>query len=446
MIGAGISGNLAARLLATRHQVQLFEANGYAGGHTNTVDISTPEGHRGVDTGFMVYNNETYPNFSRMLAMLGVESQATEMSFSVSCGATGLEYNGTSLNGLFAQRSNLVNPGFYRMLSDIVRFNRRGEKFAKEADPNSSQTLGEFLNRNRLGQQFRRQYLVPMLAAIWSAAPNTVEQLPAYFILGFMHNHGLMRLRNRPKWRTIVGGARRYVEALLAPIASSVRLRAPVSRIERQARGVLVHPENASPEEYDAVVLATHADRSLAMLADATSSEREVLGALPYQSNTAVLHSDKNQLPRNKRARASWNYRIPVGSTVAQNSASVTYDLNRLQNVPAIDPILVTLNPAETIDPKAIYQTITYRHPAFNLQSVAAQRSWKEINGVRRTWFCGAYWGYGFHEDGVNSALRVAGQFGISLEHLATPIASMPSLTQQRSALATSPSPLLEVE
>lgn len=423
IVGAGVSGNLAARLLATRHNVVLFEASDYPGGHTNTVEVATPNGIVPVDTGFMVFNHLMYPNFCRMLKMLGVDSQPSDMSFSVRCDATGLEYNGSSLNALFSQRSNLVRLSFYRFVRDVLRFNRAAKAFAMARREDDSQlTLGEFLSRHGLGRDVRKNYLIPMLAAIWSAAPNSVEQLPARFILGFMHNHRLIQLRGRPLWRTIVGGAKHYVTKLLQPLGDRVRLGTPIAHIERCYDGVTLYPKNGSAEDFDAVVLATHADQALAMLANPTNVEHEILTALPYQANTAVLHSDTSQMPTLRRAWASWNYRIPAGQAADKSHASVTYDLNRLQRLPTNLPIYVTLNPRTPINPDLVHRTFRYQHPAYDLRSIDAQNRWAEINSDRRTWYCGAYWGYGFHEDGINSALRVAGAFGISLNDLQRPV------------------------
>ena len=419
IVGTGISGNLAARLLATRHRVTLFEAADYAGGHTNSVGVTTSSGTVTVDTGFMVFNRRTYPHFCRMLELLGVESQASDMSFSVRCDATGLEYNGTSLNTMFAQRTNLWNPKFYRLIRDILRFNRAGTDFAARAGSlDDNITLGEFLNDHQLGEGVRRHYLIPMLAAIWSAAPESVERLPARFILGFMDNHGLMQVRDRPQWRTVMGGAKQYVAKLLQPLAGCVKLGTPIHKIVRRAEGVTIYPAFGEPQQFDQVVLATHADQSLAMLDQPTAAERQVLTALPYQSNTTILHSDPTPMPTRQRAWASWNYRIPNQTTTGPRLASVTYHLNRLQNLATDDPVFVTLNPVTPIAEEHIHQTFNYHHPAYNLQSVAAQQRWGDISGQRRTWYCGAYWGYGFHEDGVRSALRVAKAFDIELDAL----------------------------
>lgn len=428
IVGAGISGNLAARLLATRHEVRLFEASNYAGGHTHTVDVPTADGPVPVDTGFMVFNRRTYPNFCRMLELLEVESQPTDMSFSVQCKLTGLEYSGSTINGLLAQRGNLLRPRFYRLIRDILRFNRAGEAQVANEAAGADMTLGDFLSRHRLGSEVRQWYLIPLLAAIWSAAPTSVESLPARFILGFMHNHGLMKIHDRPQWRTITGGAKRYVEKLLAPLANCVQLATPASRIERHRQGVTVCTAAGTKDHFDAVVLATHADQSLELIADPTKPEREILRAFPYQTNMAVLHADSTQMPRRRRAWASWNYQIPArpaGAPISPKTASVTYHLNRLQKLPTADPVFVTLNPTTTIAPEKVYRAIAYQHPAYSLQSVAGQQRWREINGQQHTWYCGAYWGYGFHEDGVNSALRVAADFGLTIDALAdSPLAT----------------------
>jgi len=418
VVGAGISGNLAARLLATKHEVALFEAGDYLGGHANTVEVSTTDGLVPVDTGFMVFNSRTYPNFCRMLELLDVETQPSDMSFSVRCDEQNLEYNGTSVNGLFAQRSNLVRPAFYGMLREIVRFNR----IAREAMYGNC-TLGKFIRQHGFAESLQQFYLRPMLAAIWSAPLGAVDALPAKFVLGFMHNHGLLQIRDRPQWRTIVGGAKNYVDKLLAPIASQTYTNTSVAAIHREASGVLLQFASGQREHFDQVVLGTHADTSLKLLAEPTADEREILNAFPYQSNKAVLHSDTSVMPRRKRAWASWNYHLAESERPVAG-ASVTYDLNRLQNLTTKTPVLVTLNPTGAIDREKVWQTFDYSHPGFTQQSIGSQQLWGEISGARRTWFCGAYWGYGFHEDGVNSALKIAKAFGVSLDDIKLPISA----------------------
>jgi uncharacterized protein len=411
IIGSGISGLLSARLLAIDHEIHVFEANNYAGGHTNTVSFEV-FGHRyAADTGFMVFNDRTYPNFIRMLDMLGVASRDSDMSFSVRCDKTGLEYQGSSLNGLFAQRRNILRPSFYRMLRDILRFNRRSLEFLKLDD--NELELGQYLDRNHFSREFIENYLVPMGAAIWSSPPDKFRQFPARFIIGFFNNHGLLTVRGHPCWKTVLGGAIRYVEALTRSFVNRIRLNCPVVSVQRHPDRVTVTWKHGEPEEFDAIVFATHADQSLGMLEDASDTEREILGAFAYQRNETVLHIDPSLLPRSRRAWASWNYRIPCeeGKPVA-----LTYNLNRLQGHSAPDPICVTLNDTAFINATKILRQIEYHHPLFSRAALAAQKHFHEINGNNRTYYCGAYWGNGFHEDGVNSALAVGKYFGKSLE------------------------------
>jgi predicted NAD/FAD-binding protein len=411
VIGAGISGNVVARLLAGEHEVHVFEANDYAGGHTNTVRFSLWGREWAVDTGFMVYNDRTYPNFIRLLEWLGVPQQDSDMSFSVRSDRTGLEYQGSSLNGLFAQRRNLLRLDFYRMLRDIVRFNRSAVGLLHGDD--DSLTLGAYLQREAYGKEFVEHYLIPMTAAIWSARPRSVLEFPAHFLAAFFHNHGLLQLRGRPQWKTIPGGAAQYVERLLAPLRDRVYLNCPVDRVLRHADHVEVHARGREVESFDAVVLATHADQTLGMLADADDLEREILESFPYQQNEAVLHWDQEVLPTRRRAWASWNYQIMAD---ARKPVSLTYDLSRLQRVESPEPILLTPNPEGRLAEERVIRRMRYTHPAYQTSSVAAQRRHEEINGRRRSYFCGAYWGAGFHEDGLRSALVVARHFGKDLE------------------------------
>jgi predicted NAD/FAD-binding protein len=411
VIGTGISGMLAARLLAQDNDLHVFEANNYGGGHTNTVSFEAFGSRYAVDTGFMVFNDRTYPNFIRMLRLLGVSGRRSDMSFSVRCSKSGLEYQGSSINGVFAQRRNLFRPSFHRMLLDILRFNRSARELLREEDDGLE--MGEYMARGRYSRQFVNHYLVPMGAAIWSARPDRFLQFPARFLIRFFHNHGLLSVRDHPRWQTVVGGAARYVEALTKPYADKIRLNCPVVSIVRHEDWVMVTPQKGEAERFDCVVLAAHADQSLAMLADATPAEREILSALPYQSNDTVLHTDSSLLPRCRRAWASWNYHIPRqdGSPVV-----LTYNLNRLQGHRSPDPICVTLNATESLDDHKIIRRIEYHHPTYSRAAVAAQKRFAEINGKNRTYFCGAYWGYGFHEDGVKSALAVGECFGRRLE------------------------------
>lgn len=413
IIGTGISGSLVARLLSTQHEVTVFEASSYPGGHAHTVDVSAFENRYQVDTAFMVFNRQTYPNFCRLLELLQVRSQPSEMSFSVRCTRSGLEYQSSSLDGLFASRSNLLRPSFLTMLRDIAKFNKLGRAATASGELKDGRTVGEFLKQCRVGQTFIQNYLTPMAAAIWSTKPATVLDFPAEFMIGFFVNHGLMQLRGRPQWRTILGGSRTYVEALLEPISDSIHLACPIAAVMRTPEKVMIRPVDGLPERFDQVIFATHADQTLELLADPTQSERQVLSAFPYQPNEAVLHTDTSLLPRHRRAWASWNYHIPSGQA---KSASVTYDLSRLQRHDTPTPILLTLNETSAIDPAKILRTFTYYHPAYSSESISAQQRFGEISSHNRTHYCGAYWGYGFHEDGVNSALAVARDFGIGLE------------------------------
>ena len=413
IIGTGISGSLTARLLSTQHEVTLFEANHYAGGHANTVDAFAFGKHYAIDTGFMVFNRQTYPNFCRLLQLLKVRSQPSDMSFSVRCCNTGLEYQGSSLNGLFAQRLNLFRPSFLNMIRDITGFNKLGTETIANGNLQDGRTVGEFISACGLGNRFVQHYLVPMASAIWSARPQSILEFPAKFMLGFFANHGLMQLSDRPQWRTITGGSKNYVESLLNPIRDRLRLNCPIASVARFSDGVLVTPRHGEAEYFDEVVFATHADLTLDLLSDATVTEKQILGAFPYQASQAVLHTDLGMLPKRRRAWASWNYHIPKSSS---QNVSVTYDLSRLQKLNSPSPILLTLNDIASIDQQKVLQTFNYHHPAYSCHSIIAQQKFHEINGHNRTHFCGAYWGYGFHEDGVNSALAVASHFGIELE------------------------------
>lgn len=414
VIGAGVSGSLVARLLATRHEVTLFEAAQHLGGHAQTVAVNLGDQTVNADVGFMVFNRRTYPNFCRMLDLLGVHSQPSDMSFSVRCASTGLEYQGGSLSGLFAQRANLLRPSFLRMLGDILKFNRRSLQAARENSVGEGISVDGFLRECRVGERFISHYLVPMAAAIWSTKPERILEFPAKFLIGFFANHGLLQIRDRPQWRTILGGSKQYVQALLGPMRNCVRLGQSVVAIRRLAEGVELQFKEGNTESFDEVVLATHADDSLRMLADAHPDEREILTAFPYQQNEAVLHTDHFLLPTRRRAWASWNYHLPAANQ--EPVVSLTYDLSRLQSLKTQTSLLLTLNHSSQIAPSKVLRTFSFRHPAYTEDSIAAQKRWKEISGTRRTHFCGAYWGYGFHEDGVNSALAVAAHFGIELD------------------------------
>ena len=388
----------------------MFEASDRLGGHTNTIRVDTPNETHHVDTGFIVFNDRNYPNFERLLRALGVSWQPSEMSFSVSDEHGGFEYSSGSANGLFARRRHLASPTFHRMLRDVRRFQRAARALAREGDDHVS--LLDWLEREGFSRPFIDRLIVPQVAAVWSADPRALWSFPARFLARFFDNHGMLGLRDRPRWRAISGGSARYVEALTAPFADAIRLRAPVRTITRGPDGALVHAYGAEPERFEQVVLATHSDQALALLGDASPAEREILGAVRYQPNETVLHTDTRMLPRRRRAWASWNYHLldePHERTTA------TYHMNRLQSLQAEHEFCVTLNLTERIDPAKIIARIEYAHPVFTPQAVAAQKRHDEISGCNRTHFCGAYWGWGFHEDGVNSALRVAKAFGAKL-------------------------------
>ena len=409
IVGAGISGLVCAHLLRDGHDVTLFEANDYAGGHTNTVRVDTAETTHEVDTGFIVLNDRTYPNFQRLLAGVGVETQPSDMSFSVSDGRD-FEYNGASPNGLFARRSNLARPSFHRMVRDLLRFNR--EAPALVGLNGSGPSLGDFLAEGGYSPQFVKRLIVPQVSAVWSADPKRIWDFPASMLAEFFANHGMFGFADRPAWLTVKGGSSRYVEALTRPLGERLRLSTPVRRIERFDDRVEVTPAGGEPEHFDEVVLAVHSDQALRMLADPSAAEAEVLGSIPYQPNETVLHSDRSLLPRRRRAWASWNFHLqerPSGRT------TVTYHMNRLQSLRADRELCVTLNRTEAIEPESMIRVLRYDHPVYTPAGLAAQRRWEEVSGVRRTHYCGAYWGYGFHEDGVVSGLRVCAQFGRSL-------------------------------
>jgi uncharacterized protein len=407
IVGAGISGLVCAHLLQDEHEITVFEANDYAGGHTNTVRVDTGHETHHVDTGFIVLNDRTYPNFQRLLAGVGVKTQDSEMSFSVSDGRD-FEYNGASANGLFARRSNLARPSFHRMVLDLLRFNR--EAPALVGLNGSGPSLGEFLDEGGYSEQFVKRLIVPQASAVWSADPRRMWEFPASMLAEFFANHGLFGLRDRPHWLTVEGGSARYVEAITAPLAERLRLSTRVRRIERFEDHVEITPAGGEPERFDEVVLAVHSDQALRMLADPSGAEAEVLGAIPYQSNETVLHTDRSLLPRRKRAWASWNFHLQERPN---SRTTVTYHMNRLQALDADREFCVTLNRTEAIDPESILRVLRYDHPVYTPAGLAAQRRWEEVSGVRRTHYCGAYWGYGFHEDGVVSGLRVCSKFGV---------------------------------
>ncbi len=404
-MGGGISGLACAHALHGDHEIVVFEAGERAGGHAHTVRVDTDEGPYDVDTGFIVFNDRNYPHFEAILRELAVETQPSHMSFGVSDG-DGFEYNGSTPNGLFAVRRHILSARFQRMIADLIRFNRDARALLGAPE---SPSLREWLAQMDYSEDFIERLIVPQAAAVWSADPAQMWSFPARFMVEFFDNHGMLGFRNRPRWRTVTGGSRRYVEALTKPWRERIRLAAPVTEIRRGGESVTVTARGADGERFDAVVLATHSDQALAMLADPSERERELLGAIPYQRNEAVLHTDRSLLPRRRRAWASWNYHLAAHPTGA---STVTYHMNRLQSLSSKLDFCVTLNRTGEIDPAQIIRRIDYAHPVYTPAAVAAQARRQEISGVNRTYYCGAYWGWGFHEDGVVSGLRVAGELG----------------------------------
>ena len=426
VVGSGIAGLGAAHALRERADLTLFEAGDYFGGHTHTVDITlpTPRGPVtwGVDTGFLVFNERTYPNLIRLLDELGVSTAKTDMSFSVqSADARGqrLEWNGATLDTVFAQRRNLLNWRFLRMLREVLRFNRLATGLAEAgADAQLAQPLGAWLDQHRFSAEFRDWYFLPMMACIWSCPTAQMLEFPVATMIRFCHNHGLIQVNGRPQWWTVPGGARRYVEKIVAGIGD-LRLNTPVRAIERDAHGVTVHTD-AGAERFDHVVLATHSDQALALLRQPTADERRVLGAIRYQPNRAVLHTDASVLPASQRAWAAWNYERAAAPEQEDSRVCLHYLLNKLQPLPFEQPVVVTLNPLREIAPEHVLGDFEYAHPVFDLGAIAAQRELPALQGQHRTWFAGAWAGYGFHEDGLKAGLAVARQLlGLAVQQRA---------------------------
>ena len=410
IIGSGISGLVCARLLSRRHEVTLFEASDWIGGHTHTVDVTVGAREYAIDTGFIVFNDWTYPNFIKLMQQLDVASQPTEMSFSVSDPKSGVEYNGNTLRTLFARKRNLISPRFLLMLRDILRFNQEAQQDLRDGTLGDSPTLGEYLRERGYGKRFTDHYIVPMGAAIWSMPLNDMLDFPLEFFVRFFRNHGLLAIKDRPQWRVICGGSRSYVAPLVEPFKDRIRLSTPVEKVKRHEKDVAIFTA-AGEERFDKVVFACHSDQALALIDDATEQENEILGAIGYADNEVILHTDASLLPRRKLAWASWNYRL--GSR--QGSAALTYNMNILQGIEADETFCVSLNQTDQIDPNKVLRRFTYAHPQFSLAATQAQARWQELLGKHHSFFCGAYWANGFHEDGVVSALRVAEAFGEAL-------------------------------
>jgi predicted NAD/FAD-binding protein len=406
VVGTGIAGLTAAAGLAKRHQLTVFEAADWIGGHTHTVDVEEDGRIIAIDTGFIVFNDWTYPNFMGLLRKLGVPWQPSDMSFSLQCERSGLEYNGTSLNSLFAQRRNILRPSFLHMIWEILRFNREAPRFLATRDETT--TLGDWLASRGFGGNFVEHYIVPMGRAIWSAEEAAMLGFPARFFIDFFHRHGFLSVDDRPQWQTVVGGSREYVRKLIADFVGDIRVATPVASVRRLPQGVVVRTAGGETAQFDAVVFACHSDQALAMLEDPSGAEREILGAFPYAANEAVLHTDESLLPKRPLARAAWNYHL---RRERGQGVPVTYDMNVLQSLATRRRYLLSLNMTDAIDDRRVLGAFSYSHPVYTPAAVAAQKRHAEISGARRSFYCGAYWRYGFHEDGVVSGLAVLEQF-----------------------------------
>ena len=412
IIGAGISGLTTAYLLNKKHDITVFEKNDYIGGHTHTHDIDMDGKTFSVDSGFIVYNENTYPNFIKLLDRLGVESQLSSMGFSVKAIGKNLEYAGNSLSALFAQRSNFFKPSFFRMIRGILNFNRQAEFDLAKFSPDT--TLEEYLAKKGHSREFIENYIVPMGAAIWSTKPSDMLKMPVVFFIKFFKNHGLLQIKDRPKWWVIKGGSKYYVEKLIENFKDKIKVSTPISTIKRTDGiiEILYRTDSLISESFDAVILATHSDQALKLLDQPTSKEKEILGALPYQKNEALLHFDDSILPSRRSAWSSWNYLLDEDK---DKPVALTYNMNILQSLESKHTFCVTLNSDNVVDSRKIIKKLNYEHPLFTLEGIRAQNRKKEISGENRTFYCGAYWRNGFHEDGVVSALDVCREFGETL-------------------------------
>ncbi len=408
VIGSGISGMSAAYLLSRRHQVHLLEREQRLGGHTHTHATQTSAGSLPIDTGFIVHNDRTYPNLIRLFNKLGVERQLSDMSFSVSCMKTGYEYSSRGLGGFFSQTRNLFRPRHYGLLLQIARFNREAPRMLD--DPaGGTVKLGEWLRGNGFDENFSRHYLYPMASAVWSTSLEEIEEFPALTLVRFFANHGLLSLANQPQWYVLRGGSSQYIAPLTEPYRQFIRLGVNIERVTRSPGSVTVHLAGGATENFDEVVFACHAPQALEMLSDATPDERSILGSLKTSRNQVALHTDERLLPAQQRSRASWNYHLADHA----RAVALTYDMNRLQSLPVRERYCVTLNSRHLIDSSRILRELTYHHPLMTLEALRAQQRWEQISGRNRTHFCGAYWFYGFHEDGLNSSIRVAQSMGV---------------------------------
>ena len=415
IVGTGIAGLTAAHRLHRDHEITVYEAAPRVGGHVHTVRVDLADETHWIDTGFIVHNDRNYPGFQALMEELGVATQPSRMSFSVSDDAGSFEYSGTP-RGVFAQRSHLVNPRFLRMIRDLLHFNREAAALAAAA-PGAGPSLRELLADGGYSDWFVERLIVPQACAVWSAEPEQLWSFPAGFLASFFANHGMLGFRDRPHWRTVTGGSQRYVEQLTRPFADRIRTSAPVRAVTRRLGSVEVADEGCGVERYDEVVIATHSDQALAMLTDPSPAERAILGAIPYQRNEAVLHTDSSLLPRRRAARASWNYHLDG----PPNATRLTYWMNNLQTLRSDTDFCVTLNRSDRIDPEKVIEVVNYSHPVFTPEGVAAQRRHAEISGVDHTHYCGAYWGWGFHEDGLVSADRAVERIGTRVAPLPAP-------------------------
>lgn len=413
IIGSGISGLTCASLLKDQHDIELFEAEDRLGGHTHTYEVSNDQDSWAVDTGFIVFNDRTYPNFERLLNKFGIKWQNTEMSFSVKNASATFEYNGHNLNTLFSQRSNIVSPRFYGFIREILRFNRLA-KAHRNAALTSDQTLGAFVAQEGFSDFFAEHYLMPMVAAIWSCSLDDARHFPLSFFLDFFYNHGLLNIKDRPQWRVISGGSSSYIPALINGIEDRCHINTPVHKVTRHEDSVAIE-SRLGTQHYDQVIFACHSNQALRLLGDASAMEAQVLANMKYQSNDVILHQDAGIMPRHKRSWASWNFKLSDARDADQAPAKVTYYMNRLQGLDDAPDFFVSLNCKEQIDPQRIIQTFEYDHPVMDEAMIRSQAMHHLISGVQRTHFCGAYWFNGFHEDGVNSALRVCSELGVSL-------------------------------
>lgn len=410
IVGTGISGLSAAFLLNARHDVRVFEREGRPGGHSHTVGVEEKGREIPVDTGFLVYNEVTYPNLVKLFTRLGVPTKESDMSFSVRCERCDLEWCGTGLAGVFAQPSNLLRPSFHGMLLEIARFNREAPRLLEEPG-GESLTLAAWLDREGYGRAFRSHYLVPMAASVWSSGPAAMETFPAATLVRFFANHGFLGVTTQFRWRTVDGGSREYVKLLTAPFRDRIHLGSPVAKVRRDAHGVELVFGDGGAQRFDGVVLAAHADEALAMLEEPTGDEKRLLGAWSYSRNETLLHSDASFLPRRARARASWNYHLDDCAR-PWTSATLNYSINRLQGLPTETDWVVSLNPTREPAEGTVARRLLYTHPSYTRESVATQAELPSLNGRNRTWFCGAYFGYGFHEDGLSSGLAAAASLG----------------------------------